>query len=163
MWGRCAAVVVVAAVAVVSCSLPNCPLVTDQQINSHWWLWQGIAVKFKWFATIWLFSLTFSMALNKNGFYTYFRHHMKWKWGTGEGKKPLKCITEAPVFAVAGAASVTSGPFIMAANNLGRVRGFFSVRCPDYGNAATRGNTGQEHVLSVIRTRDQALNPQKTD
>ena len=76
---------------------------------------------------------------------------------------PLKCITEAPVLAVAGADSVTSGTFIIAANNLGRGPGLFQWNCPDYGNAATRGNTGQEHVLSVIRTRDQALNPQKAD
>ena len=33
---------------------------------------------------------------------------------------PLKCITEAPVFTVAGAGSVTSGAFIIATNNLGR-------------------------------------------
>ena len=79
---------------------------------------------------------------------------------------PLKCMTEAPVLAVAGAGSVTSGTFIIAANNLGRGSagpGLFQWNCPDYGNAATRGNTGQEHVLSVIRTRDQALNPQKAD
>ena len=43
---------------------------------------------------------------------------------------PLKCMTEAPVLTVAGAGSVTSGTFIMAANNLGRgsrQSGAFSV------------------------------------
>ena len=43
---------------------------------------------------------------------------------------PLKCMTEAPVLAVAGADSVTSGTFIIAANNLGRgsrQSGAFSV------------------------------------